>query len=221
MGILYVVATPIGNLEDITLRAIRVLTTIPLVICEDTRRSGQLLKILRDKYGKEKLIEGSRQRLISMRDWNEDTVSEKIVREIMMTDAALISDAGTPLLSDPGFKLIKAAKEAGIEIVPVPGPFAAAAAASCAGLPTNKILFMGFLPKKWELLTGTTTIIYESPLRAKETVSLIYQRYPDAEVVVAREMTKVHEMFVKGGDFIKTEENIKGEVTILAYLPSS
>ena len=221
MGILYVVATPIGNLEDITLRAIRILLTVPLVICEDTRRSGQLLKILRDKYGKDELPERDRTRLISMRDWNEGQSAEKIVQDIMITDAALISDAGTPLLSDPGFKLVRAAKEAGIQVVPVPGPFAAATAVSAAGLPTNKIFFYGFLPKKWELLPETTTVIYESPQRAKATVALILERYQNAEVVVARELTKIHEKFEKGEDFLKIEEKIKGEVTILAYLPVS
>jgi 16S rRNA (cytidine1402-2'-O)-methyltransferase len=137
----------------------------------------------------------------------------------MMNDAALISDAGTPLLSDPGYKLVKGAKEAGIKIVPVPGPFAGAAALSASGLPTNKVLFWGFLPKNWEFLPETTTVVYESPIRAKKTVTEILKRYPLAKIVVAREMTKIHEMFVDGHDFIKLEGRTKGEVTILAYLP--
>lgn len=210
MQTLYVVATPIGNLEDITIRAVKTLLSVPVVACEDTRHTGQLLKILRDKYGPGMGIEP---KLISVRDWNEAQMVEKIIEELATHDVALVSDAGTPLLSDPGFKVVRAAREAGIKVVPIPGPFAGAAAASAAGLPTNKIMFWGFLPKKWELLPEMTHVIYESPMRVGKTCKEIKFRYPLAKIVLARELTKIHEEFEEWKD-----QKLVGEVTILVYI---
>lgn len=228
MGRLYVVATPVGNLEDITIRAIKVLLNTRVIACEDTRRTGMLIKILDEKYrtlfnitptNPPLNLRGGRKRVlypkffISVRDWNEAGQVEKIIEILKSEDVTLVSDAGTPLLSDPGFKVVREAKSTGIEVVPIPGAFAGAAAVSAAGLPTNKIMFWGFLPKKWVLEPGITHVIYESPVRLNKTLKMIEERYPGAEIVIANELTKVFENIrrhVSGED-----EKIKGEVTVL------
>jgi 16S rRNA (cytidine1402-2'-O)-methyltransferase len=213
MGILYIVATPIGNLEDITIRAIKILLTVPIVACEDTRHTGQLLKILEEKYGANILDKQKNRKLISVRDWNEAQMVDKVIEEVKTADVALVSDAGTPLLSDPGFKVVRAARVAGIKVVPIPGAFAGAVAASAAGLPTNKIMFWGFLPKKWELLPEMTHVIYEAPPRVSKTCEEIKNRYPSAKIVLARELTKIYEAF-ENWDGQKT----MGEITLLVYI---
>ena len=214
MGTLYVVATPIGNLEDITLRAIRILLTTPVIACEDTRHTGQLVKILADKYPQ---WPHSQPAYISVRDWNEAQVVEQILQVLAQSDIAMVSDAGTPLISDPGFKVVRAAKQAGFVVSPIPGPSAAIAALSVSGLPTDKFVFWGFLPKKWELYPNITNVIYESPHRIKKTLERIQTRYPNAEVVVASELTKIHERVGR----IESSPS-KGERTILVnFSPSS
>jgi len=163
MGILYVVATPIGNLEDITIRAIKNLISAPIIACEDTRRTGQLIKILRDKYSFLITINDIKpKKYISVRDWNEAQQVDTILRELLNSDVTLVSDAGTPLLSDPGFKVVRGATEAGFRVIPIPGPFAAATAISASGLPTDKIVFWGFVSKNIQLCSGATNVIYES-----------------------------------------------------------
>lgn len=231
MGVLYIVATPIGNLEDITIRAIRVLLAVPVVACEDTRRTGILIKLLRERYSKyltsnpsPNLGDGNQrgevlQHLISVRDWNEAEVKDKVLEELEHNDVALVSDAGTPLISDPGFKVVRAARTAGFEVSPIPGPSAAIAALSVSGLPTNKFTFLGFLPKKWEIRPAETTIIYESPQRTLKTLKTLKTRYPDAQIVVASEMTKIHESFNTFNSANADIKPIKGEVTILVYVP--
>ena len=155
---------------------------------------------------------------ISIRDWNEAGVVPNILAELAIGDVALVSDAGTPLLSDPGFKLVRAARAAGFTISPIPGPFAGAAALSAAGLPTNKFLFWGFLPKKWELEPGITHVIYESPVRLSKTLDKIANKYPEAEIVIAQEMTKIYERFMNYDLRFKNEENRnRGEATILVF----
>lgn len=205
MGTLYVVATPIGNLEDITLRAKRILLETQIIACEDTRHTGNLLKLLGNTQPK---------KYISIRDFNEAQVVDKILLELENNNVALVSDAGTPLISDPGFKLVRAAKK----VVPIPGPCAAITALSASGLPTNKFMFLGFLPKKWEIREEETTIIYESPVRVKKTIQLIKERYPNAKIVLAHELTKVHEKILDIRDW-KLEVLEKGEYTILIYRP--
>lgn len=217
MNTLYIVATPIGNLEDITVRAIKTLLSVPIIACEDTRHTGQLLAHLREEYGDWGNME--KPKYISVRDFNEAKMVDTVLRELEAADVALVSDAGTPLLSDPGFKVARAAIAAGIKVVPIPGPFAGAAAASAAGLPTNKIMFWGFLPKKWELVPQATNIVYEAPSRARETVIALREKYPDAQIVVARELTKIHEQFISDEQLLKMPENMKGEMTILIYIP--
>jgi len=198
---LYIVATPIGNLEDISLRAMRILKEVSVIACEDTRKTGFL--ILHIGAGKK--------RYISVRDWNEAEMVPKLLQELQDNDVALVSDAGTPLLSDPGFKIVRAAVNAGVCVVPIPGPFAGATAMMAAGLPSNKIMFWGFLPKKWELAPEMTHVIYESPVRADKTLKEIKSRYPTAKIMLALELTKIHEAIVEYTD----QEDFKGEVTIL------
>ncbi len=230
MGTLYVVATPIGNLEDISIRAIRILLTVPVIACEDTRHTGILIKLLDEKYrsflnnsplrpplnlrgGSERVI------YVSVRDWNEAQVVDRILEKLSSHDVALVSDAGTPLISDPGFKVVRAARQAGFTVSPIPGPSAAIAAISVSGLPTDKFIFWGFLPKKWELYPGITNIIYESPKRLQATIAKIQSKYPHAEIVVASELTKIHEQVVKINGEPLTE---KGEAVILVnFSPSS
>ncbi len=205
MGILYVVATPIGNLEDISLRATKILLNTQVIACEDTRHTGNLIKLLGNTQPK---------KYISIRDFNEAQVIDKILLELESNDVALVSDAGTPLISDPGFKLVRAAKK----VVPIPGPCAAITALSASGLPTNKFLFLGFLPKKWEILPEITTIIYESPMRIEKTISEIKSRYPDAQIVLAHELTKIYEQILEIRNW-KLEFSKRGEYTILVYRP--
>ena len=200
MGTLYVVATPIGNLKDITLRAIETLSMVPVVACEDTRRTGQLFKLLNIP---------NHPKFMSVRDWNENKSVESLIVALQTGDVALVSDAGTPLISDPGYKIVSVIRAAGFKVIPIPGPSALTAALCAAGLPTDKFMFLGFWNSKYEILSNTTTIIYESPVRAKETIEEIKSRYPGADVVVARELTKIYE-------YIGPDDGVyKGEITIL------
>jgi 16S rRNA (cytidine1402-2'-O)-methyltransferase len=218
MGTLYVVATPLGNLEDISLRAIRTLLGSTVIACEDTRRTGNLVKLLTDRFAgiSNFQFQISNHKYISVRDWNEAKMVETILLELSNGDVALVSDAGTPLISDPGYKIVRAAREAGYKIVPIPGPSAVTAALSAAGLPTNKFMFWGFLPKKWELLPEMTHVIYESPVRLEKTIQTIKDKYPQAEIVVASELTKIHESIV---NVVGMTRVTKGEATILVYIP--
>lgn len=218
MGTLYIVATPIGNLDDITIRAIKTLLAVPVIACEDTRRTGLLINLLNKRYSASIFnlqFTIYKKKYISVRDWNEAEVVAKILTELYSGDVALVSDAGTPLLSDPGFKLVRAARTAGFTVSPIPGPFAGAAALSAAGLPTNKIMFWGFLPKKWELPAGMTHVIYESPVRLAKTLEKISEKYADAEIVIAQEMTKIHEKFMIYDSGFMSKN--KGEATILVF----
>ncbi len=216
MGTLYVVATPIGNLEDISLRAIKILLTVPVIACEDTRHTGQLIKLLTERWAQRIGSDPIRSRqFISVRDWNEAKIVSLLLSYLANSDVALVSDAGTPLVSDPGFKVVRAARQVGFTVSPIPGPNAAIAALSVSGLPTDKFVFYGFLPKKWELLPNVTNIIYESPKRARKTLAAIQDRYPTAQVVVAHELTKIHEM-IKSWDLgIENWDLQLGELVIL------
>ncbi len=221
-GVLYVVATPIGNLKDITLRAIETLKSVNIIACEDTRVTKKLL----NHYG----IHGKK--LIPYHEHIEEEASEKVISLLKGgEDIALVSDAGTPCISDPGYRVVKKAWENGIKVVPVPGAFAGAAALSASGLPSDKFLFVGFLPnkpkKKEKLLeeyikTGITFILYESPKRIKKTVQLIGNISPDSEVVVAKEITKIHERFFRGKaedilNILDEETLLKGEFVVVVY----
>ena len=195
-GILYLVATPIGNLEDITLRALRVLKEVELIACEDTRHTRKLLA----HYQISKPS-------ISYHEHNETERSAELIARLEAgTNIALVSDAGTPLISDPGFRLVREAIEGGIQVVPIPGASALVAALSASGLPANEFTFVGFLParrsarrEKLKELANlkSTLVLYEAPHRIKETIADALAALGDRDCVLARELTKIHEQFVR------------------------
>ena len=217
-GTLYVVATPIGNLEDITLRAIRILKEVRLIAAEDTRRT----RILLDKYA-------ISTPLTSLYDQNEAEKSGLLIARLLMgEDVAYVSDAGTPGISDPGYILVREAVLRGIRVAPIPGASALIAALSVSGLPMDSFEFLGFLPSKSvrrrKLLTSLregekTLIFYESPHRLQASMKDIAEVLGDREVVVSREMTKIHEEFLRGPVGVVTagigNGAVKGEVTLI------
>ena len=218
-GVLYVVATPIGNRDDITLRALDILGQVDLIAAEDTRKSGSLLAHYRIKN-----------RLISFHEHNEKKRTPELVGKLLDgKTVALVSNAGTPLISDPGYRLIEAAIANKIMVTPIPGVTAAIAAMSVSGLPTNSFSFIGFTPKKkakrLKFLTELSTeprplIFYESPIRILSLLEEIISCMGDRRAVLAREMTKVHEEFVRGtaSQILKTIRDRpapKGECTLL------
>jgi 16S rRNA (cytidine1402-2'-O)-methyltransferase len=196
-GTLYVVATPIGNLEDVTLRALRVLKEVGLIACEDTRRTRVLLSHF-----------GIHVPVTSYFEHNKLTKGPAILRALSEgKSVALVTDAGTPGISDPGFLLVQAARAAGVAVVPVPGPSAVIAALSAAGVPADRFVFDGFLPVKpgrrlhrLEALQDLemTVVCYESPHRILASLEAIAQVFGDREIVAAREMTKQFEEIVRG-----------------------
>ncbi len=217
-GTLYMVATPIGNIEDITIRAIGVLKDVSLIAAEDTRRT----RILLDKY---QIVTP----LTSLYEHNELKKSGLVLAKLQAgEDVAYVSDAGTPGISDPGYVLIRGAIAPGIRIVPIPGASALIAALSVSGLPMDSFVFLGFLPsksgKRREFLTSLhdeakTLIFYESPRRLLSALHDIQELLGDREVVVSREITKVYEEFLRGtaGSVIAElgEKTIRGEVTLI------
>ena len=217
-GTLYIVSTPIGNLEDITLRALRVLKEVDLIAAEDTRRTGLLLK----HFGIDKP-------LTSYFEGNELRKREFILSRLQEgSDVALVSDAGTPGISDPGFRLIRLAIENDVSVVPVPGPSAVVAALSVAGLPTDSFFFKGFLPhkskKRRDLLEELkerreTLVFYESPHRIVETLQDVLDILGDREIALARELTKVYEEVLRGGvsEIQKGigSRRLKGEIVVV------
>lgn len=219
-GQLFIVPTPIGNLEDITLRALRVLKEVDLIAAEDTRHTQHLL----NHYGIKTL-------LTSYHEHNEREKAHTLVERIKSgANLALVSDAGTPAIADPGFRLVVAAIAAGIQIVPLPGAAALAAVLSASGLPTDRFLFEGFLPaKKSErqaklqaLREQTATLIfYEAPHRLLETLQDMHELLGDRELVVAREVSKVHEEFLRGtvSEVVMrlSDREVKGEITLVLH----
>ena len=217
-GTLYIVSTPIGNREDITLRALRILKEADLIAAEDTRHTSLLLRHF-----------GIQTSLTSFFEGNEFKKREFILSKLKQGDQiALVSDAGTPGISDPGFRLIQVAIENQIPVVPIPGPSAVIAALSVSGLPTDAFLFKGFLPHKskkkrdWlKQLEGVreTLIFYESPHRLSETLRDIIEILGDREMVLTRELTKIYEEVLRGKvSEIKNqigERKLKGEITLV------
>jgi 16S rRNA (cytidine1402-2'-O)-methyltransferase len=218
-GTLYVVATPIGNLEDISYRAVRVLKETDLIACEDTRHTARLL----NHYGIDKAM-------ISYHEHNEAARAEELVGKLEQgMNIAQVSDAGMPGISDPGYRVIHLAIERGVQVVPIPGPSALVAALAASGLPTDSFQFLGFLPAKsgqrrtlLESLRSAahTTVVYEAPHRIAETMEDIVELLGvERPVVLARELTKVHEEFVRGSaaEVLKSlqQREVKGEITLL------
>ncbi len=215
-GKLYLVATPIGNLEDITYRAVRILNEVDVIAAEDTRHSLKLLNHL-----------GISKPLISYHRHNEDNKKELLINKINNGEnIALITDAGTPAISDPGEEVVKDAIENNIEIVPIPGACALINALIASGMDTREFSFYGFLPinkklrknKFDELKKETKTIIlYEAPHKIKQTLSDILSELGNVKIVLARELTKIHEEFIRGNvsDIIDKYTELKGEIIIL------
>jgi 16S rRNA (cytidine1402-2'-O)-methyltransferase len=218
-GILYVVATPIGNLEDITLRALRILREeVAAIACEDTRQTRKLLKHFQ-----------IHKPLVSYHEHNERARAAELVEQLERGDSiALVSDAGTPLLSDPGYRLVSAAISKGISVVPLPGASALLSTLAASGLPTDEFYFRGFLPAKSgarrrvleEIAKERGTVVaYESPHRILETLHDMADLLGNRPVVVGRELTKLHEEFLRGSaqeilDQLSQRGSIKGEFTI-------
>ena len=217
-GRLFVVATPIGNLEDITLRALRILGEVEVVACEDTRQTIKLL----NRYGLKK-------RLISYFHPREGRKVPEIVALLRSgSDVALVSDAGTPGISDPGFPLIREALKEGLSVVPIPGPSAVAVALSASGLPTHRFIFAGFPPPKKEALRKfleafgdekATLVFYLPTRRVLAFLEAVLAGLGDRRVVIARELTKIHEEFIRGSASALLEDlrtrTLKGEATVL------
>jgi 16S rRNA (cytidine1402-2'-O)-methyltransferase len=217
-GTLYLIATPIGNLEDITLRALRILREVDLIACEDTRHTRKMLSHFNISKP-----------TVSYHEHNErERTNELIAKLEEGTSIALVSDAGTPLLSDPGFQLTSQAIAQGISVIPVPGASALVTAIAASGLPVNEFSFAGFLPPKKaarrarliELANYQGTLIfYEAPHRIKETLSDTLEILGNRQTVIAREMTKLHEEFLRGrlSEVITATQHrtLKGEIVLL------
>jgi 16S rRNA (cytidine1402-2'-O)-methyltransferase len=197
MGILFIVATPIGNLNDISGRALDTLRQVDGIVCEDTRHTIKLLNHF-----------GIQKSMTSYHEFNEEQKAEELANRLgNTTSLALMSDAGTPAIADPGYRLVRLCRQRGIPVVPIPGPNAAITALSASGLPSNEFIFAGFLPSKKnarvEKLTtlaglACTLILYEAPHRIESALSDMQDILGDREVCVARELTKIHEEFLFG-----------------------
>lgn len=218
-GTLYLVATPIGNLEDISFRALRVLKQVALIACEDTRQTRKLLH----HYA-------IRTPLVSYHEHNEAERAPELVAKLLAgTSIALLSDAGTPLVSDPGYRLVERAVSAGVPVVPVPGPSAVLAALTASGLPTDQFYFAGFLPagagQRRNVLESlrdvdATLIFYEAPHRILKTLADLEEILGNRPLVVAREITKIHEEFLRGTPAsiraeLESRASIRGEFTVV------
>jgi 16S rRNA (cytidine1402-2'-O)-methyltransferase len=216
LGTLHLVATPIGNLEDVTLRALRVLREATLVLAEDTRHSRKLL----DRHG-------IGRPLVSLHAHNEAGRIERVLDALASGDVALISDAGTPLVSDPGERLVSAVVEAGHVVTVVPGPSATLAALTLAGLGSERFTFLGFLPRKAGardallarfVTAQETLVLFESPQRLSATLAVLRETLGDRRACVARELTKLHEEAVRGslGELAERfADGARGEVTLV------
>ncbi len=221
---LYIVPTPIGNLDDITLRALEVLKAVDVIACEDTRHSGKLLKLLG--------IENKK--LISYHEHNERMRAQQITEIIEDgRSVAIISDAGTPGISDPAFRAVNACVAKGLKIIPLPGPTAFIPALIASGFGTDKFAFLGFPPQKKGRKTfirnlasmNLTAIVYESPFRIKKLITeMIDAGLNDRRICIARELTKIYEEFIRGtveecAEILETHKNLKGEFVVVIEAP--
>ena len=218
---LYLVSTPIGNLKDITLRALEVLSSADIIVCEDTRRLRKLLAHYKIKP----------KRIVVLNNYNERKKSKAVVDELKTKDVVLVSDAGTPLVNDPGFFLVRQAVENNIKVVPVPGASSLLASLVSSGLPMDRFAFMGFFPKqkkrRKEILLAAkqvfnsaqirTYIFFESPYRVLKTVGCIRETIPEAKLCICRELTKRFEEFYysAAADINTGNINPKGEFVII------
>ncbi len=218
---LWVVATPLGNLGDISERAREVLSSVDLILAEDTRRTGMLMQRLGINAGG----------FISLHEHNEEKRISKVLALLEGGESlALVSDAGTPLMSDPGYRVVRACREKGYRVVPVPGPSAPVTALSASGLPPYPHTFLGFLPRKTshvrKLLedhgrTGATIVFFERKSRLKETLETAFEALGGREFAVCRELTKEYEEFIFGtlGELEGLDLELKGEITVVVGAP--
>jgi len=218
-GTLYIVSTPIGNLQDISARAINVLKDVDLIACEDSRHTKKLLSHF-----------GIKTPLTSYHEHNEFSKSKKLIEELVgEKNIALVTDAGTPCVSDPGYRVVNLAIENRIKVVPIPGPSSVLAALATSGLPSDKFLFLGFLPKTKKLIEKIcdkyeyepyTLIFFESPKRIKKSLGYLLESLGNRKAALCRELTKLHEEIAYGslGELTKNfveRDSIKGEITII------
>lgn len=220
-GKLYLIATPIGNLGDITYRAVETLKIVDIIAAEDTRHSLKLLNYLEISKP-----------MISYHRHNEDTKTEELIKILKDNkDIGLITDAGTPGISDPGEEIVKAAIKENITIIPIPGACALINALIASGLGTKEFAFYGFLPLDKKLRNdkfedieeqNKTIIFYEAPHRLEKTLKEMQDRFGDIEIVIAKELTKIHEDYIRGkiSEILSTLENVKGEYIILFEMHS-
>jgi len=208
MGTLYVVSTPIGNLEDITIRALKTLFNVTYIACEDTRVTGNLLEILKNRYGKEFSL-GDKPKLIRYHDANEQNVTPELIQFLEAgSTVALVSDAGTPLVSDPGYRIVHEVKKRKIPIVVIPGTSAFLTALTGSGVQVNMFTFLGYLPekqtsrlsllnkiKKSYSMVPSTYICYIAPHKLQQTLEDMEFSYENIEIHIARELTKIHEEY--------------------------
>jgi 16S rRNA (cytidine1402-2'-O)-methyltransferase len=225
--VIYVIALPIGNWDDITLRALKILREVDIVACEDTRMTGKLLAHLQ--------ISGKK--LVSYHDHSERSKAEPLIAQICAEGLSLglVSDAGTPCLSDPGYRLLQAAHNRGVRVVPIPGPSSYTALLSVSGLPSDRVLFVGFLPRKrgelereiasWQQWRGSV-VAFESAPRLIATLTCLAALCPDSELCIGRELTKRHEEILQTSvaqalTWAKAHPCLKGELVLMLGKPTA
>jgi len=215
VGTLFVVATPIGNLSDISARTLDILKKVDLIACEDTRQTVKLLNHF-----------GIRKPLVSYHEFNEERKAEDLASRLRgEATIAIVSDAGTPAISDPGYRLVRLCRERGVPVIAIPGPNAAVAALSASGLPSNEFMFVGFLPSKTaarrqKLMSlanvACTLVFYEAPHRIEEVLADIQEVLGDRETCIARELTKIHEEYLFGKlSQVRQHVNALGEFVVV------
>lgn len=235
-GNLYIVSTPIGNMQDITIRAIKTLFEVDVIFSEQAQKTGMLLNRIIEDYPM--LVQGNKKpRIISFNEFEEEMKIYEVIQLVEAgQNAALVSEAGTPLISDPGFKLVRKAYEKGIHVIPVPGASSVIASLTVSGLPTDKFGFVGFPPKSIGKKTNfftklktsrehvekefrLTVIFFESPHRISETLQVMLEVFGDVEIVIARELTKIYEEVLRGkiSDLLKDKSivNPRGEFVVM------
>lgn len=231
MGILYIVSTPIGNLEDITVRAARILFTTKLLLCEDTRQTGILLDLLSKRFPFLLPTDASKPKLVRYDDQAERSMTPELIEQMINGESiALVSDAGTPLISDPGYVLVSEARKRNIPVISVPGASALLTALASSGLPADKFMFLGYPPEKQghriklfqSLINinqhiGSTYILYCSPHKLFSTLTDMQDVFGNMDIVVSRELTKIHEEHWRGSisDALAHFADPKGELVVL------
>ncbi len=228
MGTLYIVSTPIGNLSDITIRALETLFRVPIIACEDTRQTSQLLHLLHDRYTVKLQLPDTYPKLLSYRNQNEETVASEIITYLQQNqDVALVSDAGTPLISDPGYRIVQYCTSHAMPITVVGGMTAAIQALVGSGIPVDKFTFLGFLPEKqghrmtllrslMQVPFNSTYIVYVAPHKIAGTLKDLLECFGKDQIIcLCHELTKIHESYWKGTIEEAFLQPIKGEYVLL------